>query len=380
MRAYVFTDKSLSRHAGRFVWLSLNSEKASNAPAIKKLGVSALPTMFVVDPADEHVAVRWVGGATVAQLDRLFDAGVIAVQGGAAGDAATQAVVRADRAYGLEKYDEAIPAYEEALKAAPEGWAGYSRVVEALLFAYSQTDKPEPLVTLAQSALPKLRGTPSGALVAASGLDGAVQLPADHAGRAALVSAFEAACREALADPKLAIAGDDRSGLYFSLEGARDDAKDSTGVVALEREHVAMLEREAAAAKSPEQRAVYDSHRLSLYLELGTPEKAVPMLEQSERDFPTDYNPPQRLATAYKAMQRWPEALAASDRAMSKAYGPRQFLLYNTRADILLGMGDRARARAVLQEALDKAEAMPEGQRSRRTIEAFRKRLAGLDS
>ncbi len=87
-----------------------------------------------------------------------------------------------------------------------------------------------------------------------------------------------------------------------------------------------------------------------------------------------------RRAAAVALNCRWPEALAASDRAMSKAYGPRQFLLYNTRADILLGMGDRARARAVLQEALDKAEAMPEGQRSRRTIEAFRKRLAGRPS
>ena len=48
------------------------------------------------------------------------------------------------------------------------------------------------------------------------------------------------------------------------------------------------------------------------------------MLQASERDLPDDYNPPARLATAYKAMRRWDEALAASDRALAKAYGPRK--------------------------------------------------------
>jgi predicted Zn-dependent protease len=124
---------------------------------------------------------------------------------------------------------------------------------------------------------------------------------------------------------------------------------------------------------------VFDSHRLSLYLEMGTPEKAVPMLERSQQDFPDDYNPSQRLATAYKAMKRWPEALAASDRAMARAYGPRQFLLYNTRADILLGLGREDDAIELLREALARAEAMPEGQRSPRVIENLRKRMTGLE-
>ena len=48
------------------------------------------------------------------------------------------------------------------------------------------------------------------------------------------------------------------------------------------------------------------------------------MLEQSEKDFPNDYNPPARLALAYKAMKQYDEALAASDRALAKVYGPRK--------------------------------------------------------
>ena len=38
MKAYVFTDKALQRHAGQFVWLSLDVEKAQNAPYKKKYG------------------------------------------------------------------------------------------------------------------------------------------------------------------------------------------------------------------------------------------------------------------------------------------------------------------------------------------------------
>ena len=66
------------------------------------------------------------------------------------------------------------------------------------------------------------------------------------------------------------------------------------------------------------------------------------MLEASEKDLPEDYNPPARLANAYKAMKKWDEALAASDRAMAKVYGPRKLGVYSTRVDILSGKGDAA--------------------------------------
>src|SRR4030065_508501 len=56
MKAYVFTDKALQRHAGQFVWLSLDVEKGQNAPYKKKYGIDALPTYFVVDPKTEKSA------------------------------------------------------------------------------------------------------------------------------------------------------------------------------------------------------------------------------------------------------------------------------------------------------------------------------------
>src|SRR5436190_19093470 len=79
MRAFVFTDKSLASEAGRFAWLEMDTENPVNAPLRAKFPVEALPTFFIVDPADEKVALRWVGGMTLAQLDKILDDGVVAV-------------------------------------------------------------------------------------------------------------------------------------------------------------------------------------------------------------------------------------------------------------------------------------------------------------
>jgi tetratricopeptide (TPR) repeat protein len=141
---------------------------------------------------------------------------------------------------------------------------------------------------------------------------------------------------------------------------------------------VADLEKAAREAKTPQQRAVYDSFRLSAYIELGTPEKAIPMLEQSQRDFPDDYNPPSRLAVAYRAMKKYDEALTASDRALALVYGPRKITVLRARADILTAKGDKEGARQAIADAISFAKSLPSGQRNDRTIATLEKRLADM--
>lgn len=158
MRAYVFTDKALASEAGRFVWLEIDTEKAQNAPFKKQFPVVALPTMFIIDPATEKVALRWVGGATVPQLQKILADGRTAVLGGkpatkdtggptpTAGTqtvAAVQALARADALYGEGKDAEAVVFYREALEKAPEGWPQYGRTVESLLFALYRSEDVE---------------------------------------------------------------------------------------------------------------------------------------------------------------------------------------------------------------------------------------------
>lgn len=377
MRAYVFTNPALTPQSGRFVWLSIDTEQARNAAFRQQLKVSALPTYFVMHPDSQSAAIRWVGGASVEQLERLLDDGEAAVKGTAAALPAYQALTEADRYYGREQHALAAEAFGRAIAAAPEDWPAYPRAVESRLFALSQSDQHEAAMRLALEAWPRLGRTSSAATIAASGLDAALELPAEHAERAAAIARLQSAC-QSLVGAGERFTADDRSGLYFSLEAARVDAGDSTGARELMREHAAMLDHASAIAKSPHERTVYDSHRISLAVELGDAERILPALLMSQQDFPDDYNPPARLAIGYRALKRWPEAIAASDRALQKVYGPRQFVVLDTRIAIHRDMADAAGVRHWVSEALARARAMPADQRSARTIAKYEKQLAEL--
>src|ERR1051325_8873709 len=92
------------------------------------------------------------------------------------------------------------------------------------------------------------------------------------------------------------------------------------------------------------------------------------MLEQSERDFPDDYNAPSRLALAYRQMKKYDEALAASDRALKLVYGPRKLYVLRARADIYEAKGDKEAAKKTISEAA--ADGAPERGKERGAGEA----------
>ncbi len=378
MRAYVFTDKALGRYAGRFVWLSIDTENAANAAFLKKYPIPALPTMLVVDPRQQAVVMRYAGGATVAQLQKLLDDGEHAYR--ARGSSADTLLSSADNLASEGRNAEAVKVYEKAIAAAPKKWGRLGRATESLTFTMMLNRESDRCATLARDLYPRLKGTTSGANVASTGLSCALDIDAQNASRAVLVKTLEADTRQAFDDPRVRakMSGDDISGLYDALISARADAKDEAGAKALREHWAAFLEKEAATAKTPEQRAVYDSHRLSAYLALNTPEKAIPMLEQSQKDFPDDYNPPARLALAYNAMGRFDDALAASTTALRKAYGPRKIGIYRTRADIFAAKGDKAGARKTIEEAIAYARTLPEASGTTRTIAALEKKLAAM--
>ena len=377
MKAYVFTDKSLERYAGRFVWLSINTEDAKNAAFLKRYPIPALPTMLVLDAKRDAVTLRYVGGATVPQLEKILSDAEKTYR--AKSQSAPDALLsKADRLASDGKHADAAKAYDAAIAAAPKSWKKLGRTAESLLFALSMAGDGERCASRALALYPRVKGTSSAANVAATGLSCAVGLNKEHAKRVEWMATLEDATQEVFDDKKIAMSDDDRSGLYMALIEARDAAGDDEEAVRLKHEWSAFLEDAAARAKTAEQRTVYDSHRLSAYLDLGTPEKAVAMLEQSERDFPDDYNPPARLALAYKALKKYDEALAASDRALSRVYGPRKISVLSVRADIFAEKGDAKAAKETIQQAIEVAKSLPEGQRSDRRIASLEKRLAGM--
>src|SRR5262245_1560487 len=277
MRAFVFTDSALVGQAGRFVWLELDTEKARNAAVRKRLNIPALPSFFVLDPADGRVALRWTGGATVPQLQKILDDGAKAVAAKGSRDPAELALARADSAYAAADYAAAAREYRRALATAPPSWNPYGRVIESLLYSLQSIDSCEAVTRVAAEAWPKLARSSSSANLAASGLSCAIELPKEHPQRATTIATFEKASRAVAADMTLPIAADDRSAVYGTLVDLADDRGDSTASRSAAEAWASYLEGEAARAKTPDQRVVFDPHRLSAYLAAGEPERALPM-------------------------------------------------------------------------------------------------------
>ena len=377
MKSYVFPDPALGAFASRFVWLSLDTERDENAAAVSKLGVRVLPTLYVVEPASEQAVLAWPGSLTAVELaDLLGDAELAARRGDAGGEAAA-ALLRGQQANAGGKVGEAITAYRAALAAAPAGWTRRPRAVDALVTALADDKELAACVTVGADEAPRLPpGTAlADVLRAAMGCAGDLARPAPE--RARLKELAVLGERVAL-DTSQPILADDRSDLYDYVVHALRDLGRPDDATRVARSWAAFLEDQAARAPDPAARSVFDAHRLLAYLALGEPEHALPMLAQSERDFPADYNPPARLGMALLQMKRYDDALAAVNRALSRAYGPRKLRLWSLEADILEAKKDRASARHALEQALDYARTVPLTGGYPKLRDALAKRLAKL--
>jgi tetratricopeptide (TPR) repeat protein len=383
MRSYVFPDPSLRRFGARFVWLSIDTERDGNAPLVERLGVKSLPTLYVLDPASEQPVLAWVGSLTAAELAPLLEDAERAATRGDSGGNAGAALLRGHQAAAGGRADEAIAAYQVALAAAPPDWPRRPQAVDALVLRLAKAGQIEACVATASREAHRLPPGTALADVIRQGIDCADDLPkpaspADvAAARARLVDLAVLGDRLA-SDPATPILADDRSDLFDYVMHAYRSVDRPDDAKRIAKAWAPFLEQEAARAASPSARAVFDAHRLLAYVALGEPQRAVPMLEQSERDFPADYNPPARLAIAYQEMKRTDDALAAVKRALALAYGPRRLTLWAREADLYEAKHDKAGARRALEEALAFARATPLTGGYPRLRDALERRLAKL--
>jgi hypothetical protein len=374
MRAHVLVDERLARLAGRFVWLDIDTEKPRNAPFVERFPIDAWPTLLVIDPSSEAVVVRWSGTATAGEVERLARDGERAIRA----ERATRAdglLARADRLMAERRHAEAAAAYREALRAGGKGWASRERAADALVQALGHAGDPDACAAGAREVLPGLAPSPALARVAAQGLSCALALD-DGPPRRRALEALEPHARRALA-AKGALA-DDRSWLYSELASAREARGDARGAQALARSWLAFLEREAARAKGPLARAAFDGQRLEAALRLGEPRRVLAALLASERDLPDEFVPSANLAVLHLELGRPADALAAADRALARADGPRRIRVLVTKARALEALGDRAAARDTLRQAISDAAALPEAIRPRRPVAAAESLLVEL--
>ncbi len=361
MREHVLTRDGFAPYEKDVVFAAVDTEKPGSAAFLEQYPVEVWPTLFFIDPSSGKLLFKWVGSTDETQMKALLDA----ARGGGG------LVAEADALLAEGKSEAAAQKYVAAQKAQ----AGTSaRAVLSMLSALALSKSNEACARTAVEQLPSLTVHGDRVNALSWGLGCAIELP-EGDGRTRLLEPLVAEGRTALAFTD--VLADDTSGLYESLATERFAAKDEAAGVALAKQWLAFLDAQAAKAKTPAERAVFDPHRVNAALSAKTPERMVEPLMRSEKDLPADYNPPARLALLHRELGKYDLALADIDRALGKCKaGPRKLRLYETKASILEKQGNAVARKKVLAEALAYARALPRAQYPATRLAAFEKRVA----
>lgn len=365
LKNFVFPDPALGAHRDAFTWLAIDSEKAENARLVETLGVQVLPTLWILDPATEKPMWTWQGALTARELSAALtdvETGVARTSNTPAPSAplapkTAKALAEAEAAQASGRTRDAMTRYREALSD-DSPFPERGRAVDALVTLLSSAKATDECALVASREGPRLPEGTYRSDVAMNGTECALEKSSSPAAKKTLPS-FIAELRTLTSSRSDAILIDDRSSAFEVLVDALKAKGSPAEAKAAAADWAAMLEGAATRASSPKERAVFDPHRLGAYIELGEPQRALPMLEASERDFPGDYNPPARKARALMELGRYDEAVASADRALGLAYGGRRMRIYLLKADIYEKKRAKADLIATLKAALADSEKSP---------------------
>lgn len=369
MQNVVLTAASLPAMAERFVWLAIDTEREENARWLERLPVSVWPTFYVVDagPADAgriEVRGRWLGAASAEQFSRFLaeSDGPAATGSGRAPTELAGALSAADSLAAQARHAEAAVAYAALLERAPQSWPRRPEALVAWMTALWKAKDIDGCLRAAEENLDATGNAASAVDFSYYALECAAQAqPGSERGtalRRGVARRLEPLCKLGTRE----LSPDDRADACDKLAAARAALGDASGARQATEARLAVLER-AAAKTPPELAHTYDWARTDALLQLGRAEEALAIAVERERQLPENYNPPHYQAKSYKALGRWTEGLAAIDRAISLAYGPRRIGLLGLKADLLLGAGRAAEAHSVVRDQVAQYRALPAGQR-----------------
>jgi tetratricopeptide (TPR) repeat protein len=348
------TNVALARYAGRFVWLDLDFDKPQNQAFIAGHGVIYTPTVFVLDPGDDHATASRIGGMTLVEVKDFLEQGERGYRKSSAAPA-DAAVARGDELVGRGRLADAVAAYREALRLAAPGWAGRNRAIGSLTRALNSSMDYQACAELAAAQAPKMsRGTEFANVVLFGFAD------ANRGGKAPW-SENARKTLQPLAVEALSVRAATRDihfQLYQQLMHAASMRGDKPAVDRWGNQWLGEIESIAPA--NDDERSALDIARVDAAGLMENPERVIPALEASERAMPGNYNASLRLAQMDEEAKRYDEAIAAAERGLRHVTGPvgRVWLL-KTEADALYDKGDREAARRTFQEALKIAESIP---------------------
>jgi tetratricopeptide (TPR) repeat protein len=337
---------TLARQAGRFVWLELNFDSPANRRFLLDHGVAYTPTLLVLDPRNERATASHFGGLTLPQLDEFLDQGARGMREPARSPV-DSALARGDAALGAGRLAEAVAAYRRALGLAAAGTRPRERAVAQLTTTLAVSGQDQACVELAATESPRLSRARTFVRVVLAGLGCANQgatAPWAIAGRQQLLPLAAEAVEVQSASR------DERYQLYQAIMAAAGARGDSATVHRWGGRWLGELE--SAVPRNDDDRTALDVARVDVVSILGTPERVIAPLQESERAMPRNYNASLRLAQVELWAGRYQDALAACDRGLEKVDGAigRTWLL-ETRAQAWLGRGDSAQARRTLEDA-----------------------------
>jgi thioredoxin-like negative regulator of GroEL len=380
MQNFVLTAENLPALRERFVLLAVDTEREQNAEFLRSLPVTVWPTFYVVSPEPLRVASRWLGAASPAQFARFLDEAERVVElrqhAAAAQDPLRDALLQADELATRGHFAEAARAYATALSVAPRGWPRRPETLVAQMTALWKANAIEPCLALAQSSFSETGNAASTVDFASYALECAAAAPKDARalGTArSVVQRLEPLCHAGSPE----FSPDDRADGCDKLAEAYGALADVAAARRATLERLAILER-AALGKPDEVAITYDWARTDSLLSLDRAEEAVELSRARERALPQNYNPPTYQARAYKQLGRWNDGLAAVERALALAYGPRRIGLYTLKTDLLIGAGRTDEALDVLRQQLALYRDLPEGQKQPAAEERVTKRLEEL--
>ncbi len=366
MQRFVLSDAGMKPVADEVVWSSIETETEKNKPAVEQYPLDNWPTFLLIDPESEKVLGRFLGSGSVQEIRAFVQEGVRAYASGKKLDPAAaaqregdQARMRGDLKASADAYARAVSLSRPADPARPERLTLAAR---ALL----KSGTPEALRACVKLGLAEAANTGDSAVAAdfASYVDGcAGKLPKGDAEAARLHLLTIDRLREITAKKDAPLAVDDRSDAFANLVEMLDAAGRHEEAVKTMRERALLLEQAAAAAPDATLASTFDPHRTDTLLYLGEAQKAEKLLAQREKEMPSDYNPPARLARVLLEEKKLPEAEAAVDRALSMMpRSQRRLGILGLKVKILKAEGKPADA--VVREQLEVLRALPLPQRS----------------
>lgn len=377
MREHVLNRPELSVHGQKFVFLSIDTEKESNAAFLQKFPVEVWPTLFIIDATDEKAAMQFQGSVDVERFGKLLGDGQRAVAAKKAGGAdAAAKLAKADRLLAEKQFVKAARAYGLAIETMKPEFPTRGRAIESWLNALYLAKEHQECVDAAIAFAHKADRDLSFTNIVGWGLSclGAADAKAPwrtDAGEQLLVLGRDALTRDG-------VLADDKSGIYESLVDLLGEKGDGKGKEQLAIEWLSFLEVEANKASNAKARAAFDPHRVNAAIAAKQPARAVDALLQTEKDLPDDYNAPARLALLYRELGKYDDALAAADRALAKVYGPRKVRVLETKASIQAKKGDAEGQKATLTEAREWATKLPKGQLNPKTVARLDEQLSRL--